>query len=246
MDARPAITDADTARAVRVGRLRGAAAALGGVVALTVAVVLITVADDRQERLERGGVAVPGVVVRANDPLRGPDSVTYRYRFGGRTHTGHIGGSHYYEESAAVTVYVDPADPSRSTLLGEQPQSGPAYWTTIAGVTGGLIATVAGPASSMQWRRRRRVLQRAPWERRQFDVEWLRRGRLRLAASNAVNGRTITIGKREATRLVLPAGPDAVLNVSEGKRLAVLSHPSPPTQLALGRLAGAAARPHQA
>lgn len=73
--------------------------------------------------------------------------------FGGRTHRGHIGGSNHYGESVPVTVYVDPVDPSRSTVPGEPPQSGPAYWTTIVALAGGPDRRY------ISWGRRRAVVQ---------------------------------------------------------------------------------------
>jgi hypothetical protein len=80
---------------VRSGRRRAGLGLLGGLLALTLAVVLITIASDRQDALVREGVRVSGTVVGAHHPIRGPDSVDYRYVFGGREYGGHLGASEF-------------------------------------------------------------------------------------------------------------------------------------------------------
>lgn len=228
-----AIDDPATAAASRRGRRRAAAGFLGGLLALTLAIVFITIASDRQDALVRDGVRVSGTVVGANHPIRGPKSVDYRYVFGGREYGGHIGASEFYEIGDGVDVYVDPRQPSRSTLPDEQPQSGWAYWVSIVGVVLGFSGVGAGGWSLYLWRRRRRVLRTSPWLRRSLRMEWLSRGRLQL--TDADQGTTIRLRKQQATRLNLPGSPDATLRTARrGRRVVVSSIDH--DELALGRI----------
>lgn len=229
----PAIEDPRTAAAVRSGRRRAGLGLLGGLLALTLAIVLITIASDRQDALVREGVRVSGTVVGARHPIRGPNSVDYRYVFGGRAYGGHIGASEFYEVGDEVDVYVDPSQPSRSTLPEEQPQSGWAYWVTIFGIVLGFSGVGAGGWSLYLWRRRRRVLRSSPWLRRSLRVEWLSRGRLQLA--DAEEGTTLRLSKQQATRLNLPGSPEATLRIARRGRRAVVSSIDH-DELALGRI----------
>lgn len=118
---------------------------------------LIGVADDRQARLETDGVPVAGVVVRSVNRGRGPDSVIFRYVYGGRVHVNEILGSNSYDHGEQVTVYVDPADPGSATLPDEQPQSTPTYVLTLLLVAGSLVLMVGGVVDLWKrWRRARR------------------------------------------------------------------------------------------
>jgi len=101
---------------------------------------------------------VDGTVVGAHHGFRGPNSVDYRYVFRGREFAGHIGASEFYEVGGGVDVYVDPQQPSRSTLPDEQPQSGLTFWVTIFAIVLGFSGLGAGGWSLHLWRRRRRVL----------------------------------------------------------------------------------------
>jgi hypothetical protein len=83
---------------------------------MTLAIVLITIASDRQDTLVKQGVQLTGTVVDVNHPLRGPNSVHYSYTFNDRQYFGHVGASEFYEVGERVTVFVDPRQPGRSTL----------------------------------------------------------------------------------------------------------------------------------
>lgn len=229
----PAIENPATAAAVRAGRRRAGLGFLGGFAALTLAIVLISLASDRQDLLVREGVRVTGTVVGVNHPLRGPNSVDYRYAFGGREYAGHIGASEFYELGERVTVFVDPEQPGRSTLPDEQPQSGPVYWVTIFAVVLGFAGVGAGGWSLYLWRRRRRILRTSPWRRQSLRMEWLSRGRLRLVDGEQET--SIRISKQQATRLNLPGSADAALRTARRGRRAVVSSIDH-DELALGRI----------
>lgn len=228
-----AIDDPSTRAAVRRGRRRALGGFLAGLVALTFAIVLITIASDRQDALVRNGVRVDGVVVGAHHPIRGPNSVDYRYEFGGHNYAGHIGASEFYEVGDRVDVYLDPEQPGRSTLPDEQPQSGWAYWVTIFGIVLGFSGVGAGGWSLYLWRRRRRVVRSSPWLRRSHRLEWLSRGRLQL--TDVDQGSAIRLSKQQATRLNLPGSPDAMLRIARRGRRAVVSSIDH-DELALGRV----------
>jgi len=95
-------------------------------------------------------------VTEARDRLRGPRSVSYRYAIDGTAYEGNIFGSESYRDGEPVTVYVDPADHSSSTLAGEQPQSRPTYFLMLVMVTAALVLLLLGLQGWWRiWRRRR-------------------------------------------------------------------------------------------
>ena len=117
--------------------------------------LVIGPSDDRQEELEAHGERVEGTVIDAHVPLRGPSSVTVRYLVDGTAHEVHIVGSNAYAEGETVTVYVDPSDPARATLGGEQPQNTPTYFFTLALVVTSLLLLGAGVVCLWRaWRER--------------------------------------------------------------------------------------------
>jgi hypothetical protein len=228
-----ALNDPATSAAVRAGRRRALAWLLGGLAILTLAVVLISIASDRQDALVREGTRVEGVVVAVRHPLRGPKSVTYRYVFEGQEFSGHIGASEFYEVGDVVTVFVDPDQPDRSTLPDEQPQSGVAYWVTIFAIVLGFAGLGSGAWSLLQWRWRRRVLRASPWEVRAVVAEPRSRGRVRL--SDAQGSDVFDLTNQQATRLPLLGGVSWPVRIARRGRRVVISSPEG-AELALGRL----------
>jgi hypothetical protein len=136
--------------AVRGNFRRGVASLVLGLVLFVGTGLLIGVADDRQERLEAKGERVQAVVTDADNPPRGPNKVTFRYEFGGQAHEVRIVGSNAYSEGEMVTAYVDPERPWSATLRGEQPQSRPAYYLSLALVV--LSLTLLGVGVVSLWR----------------------------------------------------------------------------------------------
>lgn len=115
------------------------AALAGSLGALTFAVVLITTAADRAERLEETGTRVPGVVADFDAGPRGERNwVTFTYSYEGEDLEQRIPVTGRYPEGTAVEVVVDPSDSSRAIIVGAKPQSTPAYWATIVGIVVGL------------------------------------------------------------------------------------------------------------
>lgn len=135
------------------------AALAGALLALVVAVVLITTASNRAERLEEIGDRVPGSVIDFDRGFRAERNwVTFQYTYGGQVRDQRMPVSGRYAEGSAVEVVVDPSDASRAIIAGERPQSSPAYWASIAGVVLGLGGLVWFVSQSIQRRRSRRAL----------------------------------------------------------------------------------------
>jgi hypothetical protein len=227
-----ALDDPAIAAAVRTGRRRALAWLFGGLATFTLAVVLISIASDRQDALVRGGTRVEGVVVDVRHPLRGPNSVTYRYDFEGQVLSGHIGASEFYEVGDVVTVFVDPDRPERSTLPDEQPQSAFAYWVTMFAIVLGLAGLSSGAWSMLQWRGRRRVLEASPWEVRSVVAEPRSRGRVRL--NDAQGSEMFDLTSQQAARLPLPGGVPWPVRIARRGRRVVISSPEG-AELAQGR-----------
>lgn len=103
--------------------------------------VMISLASNEQDELMRTGTRVPGIVIDVKSGFRSCCDVEYRYTVNGREHIGLISGiAQSYDAGQRVSVYVDPEDPNRSTLPGEQPQSAPARLVTIASFSLAVVA----------------------------------------------------------------------------------------------------------
>lgn len=232
-----ALDDPETSAAVRRGRRRAFARFAGGAMVLTLAVVLINVASDRQRALVRDGTVVQGLVIDAEHPFRGPNLVTYRYVFEGQRFFGSITGSGHYRPGEVVTVFVDPDRPERSTLPGEQPQSDIAYWVTVFAFVLGSSAIVSGMWSLMQWRWRVRVLRSSPWAIASVLVLPARRPLFGVRLKTVRGSEAFDLTSSQATRLLpSPVGGSASVSVrtaARGRRV-VISSPRG-QELALGR-----------
>lgn len=208
-----------------------------GLAAFTTAAVLISIASDRQEDLEGSEIRVDGIVIDVSTPIRGPSTIKYEYSVGEKAFTNVIYGSNAYDVGEAVDVFVDPADPTNSTVPGEQPQSVLAYWITIIGITAGLSLLIAGVGQVRSTRRRRNVLARAPWRSQRYRLS--QEGRLwsRLEhAEDLGRGRpgTIRLATRELRR-VRPYLGGPLWVAAHGRRV-VLAPSGEPALTAIGRV----------
>lgn len=198
-----------------------------------VVVVLSVLAANRQEAIERRGVQVVGEVISFVPAGKFGDVVTYRYRYDEREYRGKISYSNAYEEGQRVKVFVDPADPERSTLYDEEPQSG--LESAAVGIAG-ATALVAGPCGAYglwAWKRRRSVLRAVPWSKASFRIEKRRLGGVRLVGDARVG--EINISRVEANRLNrMDARQARLLFARHGRTTVVTGHWR--DELAIGRV----------
>lgn len=135
-------------------RLQVWAVAAGSLAALALAVVLINVAEDRADRLERTGARLQAVVVDFDPQFRRERNwVTFAYSYDGEDLEERIPVTGEYREGAHVDVVVDRSDVSRAIILGERPQSTPAYWATLLSIVAGLGGLVVLAAHVLSGRR---------------------------------------------------------------------------------------------
>jgi uncharacterized protein DUF3592 len=128
---------------------------LGGAVLFLAPGLVIGPSSERQERLEKHGVRVRGVVVDTSTPFRGPSSVTFRFVFESRKYVKRIIASEGYDVGESVAVYVDPNNPRSATLPSEQPQSTPGYVLTLVMFVASCLLLGGGVVGLWKARRRK-------------------------------------------------------------------------------------------
>lgn len=137
-----------------------------GLVLFIASTILINIINRPLERLEANGDRVHGVVIERRIGLRNAGSVTIEFSYGGAERRGTVelnDSSPHYSPGDAVTVLVDPSDPSNFTLEGEKNE--PKAFVALISVVllGGGFFLVTGTVSIWRSGRQRRRLRRSPW-----------------------------------------------------------------------------------